>query len=89
MWSARASDTRSHQMPDFGSVLEGSDIGVKLYGRALTLSLREDNHRVYIARFTIASFATDREALEAFMKLWRGPLKTTEATGISKTRRDR
>ena len=63
--------TRSHRMPDFEVVPEGSDISAELYGRALTLSLRGDNHRVYIARFTFASYASDAEARAAFMSLWR------------------
>ena len=62
--------TRSHRMPDFEVVPEGSDISAELYGRAVTLSLRGDNHRVYIARFTFASYATDREARTAFLSLW-------------------
>ena len=58
-------------MPDFELVPEGSDISAELYGRALTLSLRGDNHRIYIARFTLASYASDLEAPTAFMSLWR------------------
>jgi hypothetical protein len=47
---------RSHQMPDFSALPEGSDVTVELYGGACSLWLDGENHRVYACRFPYASF---------------------------------
>ena len=38
---------RSHQVPDFSSLPEGSDVTVELYGGACSLWINGENHRVY------------------------------------------
>ena len=62
---------RSYEMPDFGSLPEGADIAVELYGGAITLRLDGAQRRVYIRRYEFVSFASDEEARHRFLTLWR------------------
>ena len=62
---------RSHEMPAFSSLPEGADIGVELYGGAVTFRLDGAQRRVYIRRFEYASFASAEEARHKFLTLWR------------------
>jgi hypothetical protein len=62
---------RSYDMPDFGSLLEGADIAVELYGGAVTLRLDGAQRRIYVRRFEFVSFASDEEARHRFLTLWR------------------
>ena len=58
-------------MPDFGSLPEGADVAVELYGGAVTLRLDGAQRRVYVHRFEFVSFASDGEARHRFLTLWR------------------
>jgi hypothetical protein len=62
---------RSYEMPDFGSLPEGADIAVELYGGAVMLRLDGAQRRVYIRKFEYVSFASDEEARHRFLTLWR------------------
>ena len=62
---------RSYEMPDFGSLPEGADIAVELYGGAVTLRLDGAQRRIYVRRFEFVSFASDEEARHRFLTLWR------------------
>jgi hypothetical protein len=62
---------RSYEMPDFGSLPEGADITVELYGGAVTLRLDGAQRRIYVRRFEFVSFASDDEARHRFLTLWR------------------
>ncbi len=62
---------RSYEMPDFGSLPEGADIAVELYGGAVTLRLDGAQRRIYIRRFEFVSFASDEEARHRFLTPWR------------------
>ena len=62
---------RSYDMPDFGSLPEGADIAVELYGGAVTLRLDGAQRRIYVRRFEFVSFASDEEARHRFLTLWR------------------
>ena len=62
---------RSYEMPDFGSLPEGADIAVELYGGAVTLRLDGAQRRIYTRRFEFVSFASDAEARHRFLTLWR------------------
>jgi hypothetical protein len=62
---------RSYEMPDFGSLPEGADIAVELYGGAVTLRLDGAQRRSYTRRFEFVSFASDEEARHTFLTLWR------------------
>ena len=61
---------RSYEMPDFKGLPEGADVGVELYGGAVTLRLDGAQRRVYIRRFEYVSFASDQEAQHRFLTLW-------------------
>lgn len=63
--------TRSHEMPDFDHLPEGSDVTVEIYGGAVTLWLRGDRRRVYVERFTYRTFTNEDDARAAFLSLWR------------------
>ncbi len=56
---------------DFGSLPEGADIAVELYGGAVTLRLDGAQRRIYVRRFEFVSFASDEEARHRFLTLWR------------------
>src|SRR5215207_695760 len=58
---------RSHEMPDLGSLPEGADIAVELYGGGVTLRLDVGWRRVCVRRF---EFASDEEARYGFLTLW-------------------
>jgi hypothetical protein len=62
---------RSYEMPDFGSLPEGADIAVELYGGAVMLRLDGAQRRVYTRRFEFVSFSSDEEARHRFLTLWR------------------
>ena len=62
---------RSYEMPDFGSLPEGADIAVELYGGAVTLRLDGAQRRVYIRRFEYVTFSSEEEARHRFLTLWR------------------
>lgn len=62
--------TRSYQVPDISALPDGSDVTVELYGRACSLWMDGENHRVYVRRFHYAGFATQEEARQAFLDLW-------------------
>jgi hypothetical protein len=62
--------SRSHEPPDFFSLIEGSDVGVELYGGACSLRLDGRRLRVYVARFESASFSSYEEVRYAFSQLW-------------------
>ena len=69
--SAIVEPRRSYEMPDFGSLPEGADIAVELYGGAVTLRLDGAQRRIYVRRFEFVSFASDEEARHRFLTLWR------------------
>ena len=62
---------RSCEMPDFGSLPEGADIAVELYGGGVTLRLDGAQRRIYVRRFEFVSFSSDEEARHRFLTLWR------------------
>ena len=62
---------RAHEMPDVGSLPEGADVAVELYGGAVTLSLDGGRRRVRVRRFEFVSFSSDEEARHGFLTLWR------------------
>ena len=63
--------TRSHEMPDVGSLPAGADVSVEFYGGAYSIWLDGDRRRVYTRRFEYVSFASEEEARHAFLTLWR------------------
>ena len=63
--------TRSHEMPDVGTLPKGADVSVEFYGGAYSIWLDGDRRRVYTRRFDYVSFASEEEARHAFLTLWR------------------
>ncbi len=62
---------RSYEKPVFNSLPEGADIAVEIYNGAVTLRLDGVQRRIYIRRFEFVSFASDEEARQRFLTLWR------------------
>ena len=63
--------TRSHEMPDVGSLPASADVSVEFYGGACSIWLDGDRRRVYIRRFEYVPFASEAETRYAFLTLWR------------------
>lgn len=63
--------TRTHEMPDLGTLPEGADVAVELYGKAMLLRLDGLSKRVFTERFEFVSFPSTEEARAAFSSLWR------------------
>jgi hypothetical protein len=61
--------TRSHEMPDVGSLPAGADVSVEFYGEAYSIWLDGGRRRVYSRRFEYVSFASEEEARHAFLTL--------------------
>ena len=49
---------RSHRMPDFSTLPEGSDLAVELYGGACSPWMNGESHRIYVRRFHYAAFTS-------------------------------
>ena len=86
--SAIVEPRRSYEMPDFGSLPEGADIAVELYGGAITLRLDGAQRRIYIRRFEFVSFASDEEARHRFLTLWREVEALDSAAEVERAARE-
>lgn len=62
--------TRSYEMPELGALHEGADVSVELYGGALSYRLDGESRRVYVGRFSWASYDDEEAARAALLDLW-------------------